>query len=321
MFLWLWLPWIGCSGEETPTDTSGTETGPPTLPDGSRPVAFLAGPTVRPNLVAGLTAWLDVTLDDAASLEVEVEGPDRTFTLASPAAEVHTVLLAGLRRHRPPRHRCARSTRRAASAAHALPLTVTTDPLPDDFVTWEMGPGDEPPGARRHRLRGSGDFLVAVDPEGHPSGLRPHPGRHPRGHAPGQRQPDGAGQPRVRHRARPGGQRGGAVAGGAHDRHARHGDRRGRRRPAPRHPRAARRPPARAVGGGPLRRRLPVLRERPGRAPRPVLGRRRRGGRARPRRRGVVAGRCSTGSIPTASPTTACAAPTGRTSPSGRGRT
>ncbi|MEQ1502554.1 MAG: aryl-sulfate sulfotransferase [Myxococcota bacterium] len=151
---------VGCGGDDDGSDD-------PTGSSPTEPVTFVAGPTIRDNPDAGLTAWLDLTLSDAAALEIDVTGPDRTYTIASPSAVDHTVLITGL--HPESTHDLVvRAVDAEGRTIGSAPVEVTTPRLPTDFFTWQVptsAPDRMEPGIT---LVGFGNYLVMLDPQGHP---------------------------------------------------------------------------------------------------------------------------------------------------------
>lgn len=154
---------LGCPHKDgtPPGDDDDDDDTSPTLP----PIAIVAGPTIRANPSAGLTAWLDVTLEAEAGLEIDVTGPARSWTVTSPPAVSHSVLLLGLRAA-VTHDVVVRVVDGLGNTLSQASTTVTPDPLPADFFPWTVNVANTAamePGAT---LVGFGHYLVVLDPEG-----------------------------------------------------------------------------------------------------------------------------------------------------------
>lgn len=147
-------------GDTDAPDTGDTDTGPDTS-------AFATGPTIVDNTTAGLTAWLDVSFDAPLAVEVQISNDDRTWTIDSPAALAHHVLMLGFRPETT--HAIVVRARDAGGTVVAeQALSHTGAPLPADFFTWELAvstPERMEPGAT---LVAFGDYLTFIDPQGFP---------------------------------------------------------------------------------------------------------------------------------------------------------
>jgi arylsulfate sulfotransferase len=136
-------------------------------PDPVVPVDMVSGPTVTDNPSAGLTAWLDVSLSEARALVIEVVHPERSFTMESPAATDHHVLLLGLRPDAS--HEVTiRAVDDEGRTAAEQTLTYRTAPLPIDFFLWEMGTTIPERMELGATLVGFCNYLVMIDPRGAP---------------------------------------------------------------------------------------------------------------------------------------------------------
>jgi arylsulfate sulfotransferase len=131
------------------------------------PVDMVSGPVVTDNPAAGLTAWLDVSLSEPRELRIEVAHPARTFTVESPAATDHHVLLLGLRADAA-HELTVRAVDDEGRTAAEQTLTYTTPPLPLDFFLWDMGVAVPERMELGATLVGFGNYLVMIDPQGAP---------------------------------------------------------------------------------------------------------------------------------------------------------
>lgn len=137
--LGLGLAWACDSSDDRPADkgddddtTTGSETGGPTTetdPTFVEPLTFLLDPALRANPSVGLTTWVDVSVSRAATLELDIAVDGLEWTISSPAATEHQVLVLGLRPDADYTIDVRAVTDDGASAG-PFPLAGRTDPLP-----------------------------------------------------------------------------------------------------------------------------------------------------------------------------------------------